>query len=1317
MPRGERPVEGEHSGVVEFAAGLRELRVKAGSPTYRVLAGRAHYSAASLSEAASGKRLPSLAVALAYVRACGGDTAEWERRWEELARQVAATNGGGAAREDADSADDSDLVCPYRGLATFQVQDAGWFFGRDELSAELADRVRTGRFLAVFGPSGAGKSSLLRAGLVPRLQNGPGRASGGGAAGEVVEARVTLFQPGPHPLHICAVHVAAAGGGTAAALCRELADDPVALHLGVLQALASEPPGTELVLVVDQFEEVFTLCSDASERARFIAALLAAAQAPNSRARVVLGVRADFYGRCAEHPELVAALRDAQVLVGPMSAQQLREAVTQPAVAVGCQVESALAAQVVADAAGQPAALPLVSHALRETWGRRRGNTLTLAGYQACGGVRGALANSAEALYTDLAPRRREVAHDVLLRLVALGDSTKDTKRPINRDDLPADDDTGAVIDTLAAHRLITLDTSTVELAHEALLDAWPRLAGWLAEDRASLLMRAELTQAAAAWQRGDRDPALLYRGSRLAAATEWAAQPTIAIPDDLAAFLTASTRARARAARLRQAGIAAVTVFALLASIAAIVAFQQRATAKAETQRAIVNQVTAEADRLEASDASLSAQLNLVAYRLRSSPAQQTDLAAKILATQHTPLSTPLSGHTDGVNSVAFSPNGHTVASGSNDRTVRLWYVTDPAHAEQIGPPLTGHQGIVNSVAFSPNGHTLASGSDDKTVRLWDVTDPTHAHQIGAPLTGHTDFVASVAFSPDGHTLASGNGDGTVRLWDVADPTHTHQIGPPLTSQRGTVYSVAFSPDRHTLASGSSDGTVRLWDVSDASHARQLAQLLVGHASIVLSVAFSPDERTLASASVDKEVRLWDVTDPAHAHQIGPALTGHTGMVTSVAFSPDGRTLASASMDKTIRRWDVADAAHAHQIGPPLTEHTAVGSMAFSPGGHTLASTGDDYTVLLWNLGGTPLTDRTNNVYSVAYSPDRHTLASGGDDGTARLWDITDPTHTHQIGSLLTGGSGVVYSVAFSPDGHTLASGTAVTDGNGGGTVRLWDITDPAHIHEIGPPLVGHAGIVASVAFSPDGHTLASGSVRGNASSSVGTLGLWDITDPTNPRPIGPPLADHADNVYSVAFSPDGRTLASGHRDGTVRLWDLADPAHAHQIGLPLTGQKGVVYSVAFSPDGRTLASGSDDKTVRLWDVSDAAHAHQTGPPLTGHTGLVESVAFSPDRRTLASGSIDGTVRLWDVADPTHAHQIEPPLTGHTDAVTSVAFSPDGRTLASASKDQTILLWDPSLDHAIRRICAATANTLTPAAWARYVSPLPYNPPCASVH
>ncbi|MEU6012161.1 hypothetical protein [Streptomyces sp. NPDC047453] len=1142
--RRESPLDPSAGPVARLAFDLRKLRVEAGSPTYRVMAQRTGQGASTLSQAAAGERLPTLPVVLAYVEACGGDAEEWEERWRQAAAEAAAEP----------RAEDEDAEPPYRGLARFELADAGLFFGRDELAERLFQQARSGRFTAVFGSSGSGKSSLLRAGLIPRLRS-PGR-------GGPQPAALRVLTPGEHPLRAHAERLEPADGDG------------------------------DTWLVVDQFEELYTLCTDSAERDEFIDRLLAATD-PASRLRVVIAVRADFLGRCAAHPQLTAALQDATVLAGPMSRDELREAIVKPAQKAGLIVERALTTRILDEVEDEPGALPLMSHALLETWRRRKGRALTLEAYQAAGGLHGAIARTAEDARARLTPDQADLARRILLRLITPGEGTPDTRRPAHRTELDFGNstDTVIVLDRLARARLLTLDHDTVYLAHEALITAWPRLRQWIDDARDRLRLHRQLTEAARTWNDLDRDPGALYRGTRLTAAEEtfclqYAERDLTSLERD---FLTSSATARRReeeaadrtTRRLRQFTVT-LSILLVLALTAGLLAWQQYRASEQQRQQALTaqrmalsRQLAAQSSSLLAANPDLASLLAVQAYQ--TSPTKEA--TASLFVAAALPLQHRLTGHTAAVGSVAFSPGGRTLASGSDDTAVRLW---DPTTGK-LRTTLTGHTAAVESVAFSPDGRTLASGEDDKTVRLWDVG------------TGHlratlnvTDIVRSVAFSPDGRAVASGGDDGKVSLWDVG----TGGLRATLTGHGGSVWAVAFSPDGRTLASGGGDGNVRLWNATTG----KLRTTLTGHAQAVQALAFSSDGRTLASSGDDGKVRLWDIA----TGRLRTALDGRTQLVRSVAFSPGGRTLASSGDDGNVRLWDVGTGG----LRATLIGHTGnVESVAFSPDGRTLASGGEDGNVRLWDAatGGPHVTSKaTNGAESLAFSSDGRALASGGDDGYIQLWDAA----TGRLRVTLNTTSNVE-SVAFSPGGRTLASS------GDDGKIRLWD----AASGNLRASLDAHTDAVGTVAFSPDGRTLASGGTDGK-------VRLWDVAT----GGLRATLTGHTSGVFSVAFSPDGRSLASGSSDATVRLWDMA----TGQLRTTADATD-VVESVAFSPDGRSLASGGDDKKVRLWDV-------RTGglrATLTGHTGSVWSVAFSPDGRSLASGGDDNTVRLWEVSLP----------------------------------------------------------------------------------
>ncbi|MDI6102325.1 hypothetical protein QLQ12_27275 [Actinoplanes sp. NEAU-A12] len=1159
--------------VQRFAAGLRELRESAGRPGYRELARRAHYSVTTLSVAAAGHQLPSLAVTLAYVEACGGDRAAWEQRWRAAAAELGDGETAGAGTEP-----------PYRGLAAYQPDDELWFFGRERLVNELLDSLASRRVLAVFGPSGSGKSSVLRAGLLPRIAR-DGLSSDCGWP-------VALMAPGADPLTGLVRAVATSLTVPVADLVTELMRDPGALDTAVGKALAGEPDEVELLLVVDQFEESFTQCGDDVRRRAFFAALLDAAQAEDSRVRVVLGVRADFYARCAQYPELVGALRDAQTLVGPMSPAELRDALVKPAERAGLRVEGTLVSTVVAQLADRPGVLPLASHAMVQAWHRRRGHTITLAGYEAAGGLDGAIAHSADAIYSVLGPARQRTIRRVLLRLVDIGDDALVTRRRVTRTEFDDDPDVATVIDRLVTARLLTVTRDTVEISHEALVQAWPRLRGWVDDDQDGLRLHRMLTHAAADWEALGRDDSALYRGTRLARAADWWAEHPDAVTgrerDFLDRSLALQRRARTARRHRRRALLAGLLAVVVVVSGLAVTAWVQASRAQRQHDIALSRQLTAQSQNLSLTQPITARRFAAAAWLVAPTNEARDNMTALLTQQRGT-----LMGHTGALWGVAFSPDGKRLASTSEDQTARLW---DPATGQPVGSPLTGHTGAVMSVAFSPDGKLLASTSDDATVRLWD---PATGRPVGSPLTGHTGAVMSVAFSPDGKLLATTSDDATVRLWD---PVTGRPVGSPLTGHTAPVWGVAFSPDGKLLATTSDDATVRLWDPATG---RPVGDPLTGHAGALRDVAFSPDGKLLATTSDDATVRLWNA---ATGQPAGGPLTGHTESVSGVAFSPDGKLLATTSWDATVRLWDPATG---RSVGGPLTGHAApVWGVAFSPDGKLLASTSEDHTARLWDPAtgqpvGDPLTGHAGALRDVAFSPDGKLLATTSDDATVRLWNAATG---QPAGGPLTGHTESVSGVAFSPDGKLLA--TTSEDH----TARLWD---PATGQPVGNPLTGHTEPVSEVAFSPDGKLLAT-------PSWDATVRLWD---PVTGRPVGNPLTGHTAFVSGVAFSPDGKLLATTSHDATVRLWD---PATGQPVGNPLTGHTGALRGVAFSPDGKLLATTSEDQTARLWDP---ATGQPVGNPLTGHTEPVSEVAFSPDGTLLATTSEDHTAREWNVA------------------------------------------------------------------------------------
>ncbi|GBU26853.1 hypothetical protein R84B8_00368 [Treponema sp. R8-4-B8] len=572
-----------------------------------------------------------------------------------------------------------------------------------------------------------------------------------------------------------------------------------------------------------------------------------------------------------------------------------------------------------------------------------------------------------------------------------------------------------------------------------------------------------------------------------------------------------------------------------------------------------------------------------------------------------------PQLGHSDGVNSVAISPDGKTVVSGSDDGTIKLW---DLVTSREIRT-LSGHSSAVESVMFSPDSKTVVSGSSDNTIKLWDAVTGREIRT----LSGHSRFVEFVVFSPDGKNVVSGSWDETIKLWDV----DTGREIRTLSGHSGLVLSVAFSSDGKTVVSSSSDNTIKLWDSITGREIRTLS----GHTNTVTSVAFSPDVKTVVSGSYDKSIKLWDTVTGREIR----TLSGHSGLVLSVAFSPDGKTVVSGSEDKTIKLWDAVTGSEIRT----LSGHSGlVFSVAFSPDGKTVVSGSSDDTIKLWDaVTGREirtLSGHSHIVESVAFSPDGKTVVSGSRDKTIKLWDVGTGREIH----TLSDHSNEAWSVAFSPDSKTIVSGSSDN------TIKLWDAVTGNKIHT----LSGHSNEVWSVAFSPDSKTIVSG-------SGDNTIKLWDVITGREIRN----LSGHSNIVTSVAFSPDGKTVVSGSDDKTIKLWDV----DTGSVIRTMSGHSSSGYSITFSPDGKTVVSGSGN-TIKLWDVVTGREIRT----LSGHSNFVPSVVISPDGKIVFSGSIDTTSRLWDVATGKEIAQ----FIGFIDNEW-IVITPDGYYNASPKGDQ----------------------------------------------
>lgn len=1166
---------------------------------------------------------------------------------------------------------------PFKGLQYFDETDIDLFFGRETLVSHLVDQIHSrertkgAKFLAIIGASGSGKSSLVRAGLIPALKR-----SG--------TSRAVVITPTEHPLESLSSGLK---------------------NIGTFKVRS--------LLFVDQFEELFTLCQSKTERQAFIRELLHLSQEGNML--VIVTLRADFYAACAPYENLRKSLSQNQEYIGPMIADELRRAIEEPARRNGWLFEPGLTDVLLHDIGAdgdhlpEPGALPLLSHALLETWHRRSGRMLTLAGYAESGKIHQAITQTAETVFIHLSLEEQGIARNIFLRLTDLGDGSQETRRRAALSELippPGSSPnlgktTRGVLRTLSDARLVITTDETAEVAHEALIREWNRLHEWLAENREGLRLHRNITESAREWDRQGRDKELVYRSTRLGQALEWAndhrgelnlleweflktsqacAEQEEAEREaqrqrelESARKLAESERQRAEQQAQTNRKLRAQAITLLIAFVAAIILattavfLEQKARREANIARS--NELAA----ASISNLDLDPELSIL-LALQALSATDTRQAEEALhrAVQASRIKYTLTGHTDEIYDMDFSPDGTRLASASLDHTARIWSVSS---GEEL-LTLAGHTDQVWQIEFSPDGQHLATASMDGTAKIWDAV----TGQVVMTLTGHAGGLYDIKYSPDGKYLATVAADKSVRVWEAE--SGREQFAIPEISQTW----VSFSPEGSRIATGYEDGKVRVWDIIKK---QSILTLAGGHDSPVVRVSFSPDGDRLVSDD-DKSVVVWDLRngeqlvkfsgyfpafDPkgsqlvawtadtgelaiydASNYQKNYTLAGHKGGGNGTIFNQDGSLLATPNADGTTKVWDMANGRELFT----LSGHAGgVDDATFSPGcvsppespfahcGSILATASRDKTIKIWDV--TPAGNReiiTVPGFVSLYSPVDGDLITG-------MFSADRTTVTYHTWNMATVGQEqetTSYSVTHPApiwDGGANADATLLGTVSMDGTVKILDRTTGREILTFIPPEPIESALDISIPASGPCLT---------AISQSQEMIIWDVE--TGEKVATLPIHPGPETV--VRLSPDGsQIVVLPQGESTATLWSL--PSGEKQFDL--AGHTQPPYTAAFSLDGKRLVTAGMDGTAIVWNS-------QTGKSLlrlSGSSASIWAAVFSRDGTRLATGGFDGVARIWDVSPGSTTGQELLSFSGYSSFINTLDFSPDDRYLAAS--------------------------------------------------
>lgn len=1145
-------------------------------------------------------------------------------------------------------------ACPYRGLGAFREVDAPFFFGREDFSARLVEAVG-GKPLAVVvvGSSGCGKSSTVFAGLLPRLREGDGWL-------------IAPFRPGRRPFHALAAALLPLlepelGETDRLIETRKLAgalrEGEIPLYDAIQRALERRPSGARLLFVLDQFEELYTLCPEPELQHRFLDGLLVAVRAASEQHRpplaLLLTLRADFMGQALGHRPFADLLQDCSLMMGPMSRDELRRAIEKPAETQGAAFETGLVERVLDDVEEAPGNLPLLEFALTLLWEAQGDGWLTHAGYEEIGRVGGALARYADEVYGELEEGEQETARRIFVQLVRPGEGTEDTRRVATRAELG--DEQWGLVQYLADRRLVVTgqdatERETVEVVHEALIQRWGQLRAWIDADRAFRTWQERLRAALWEWETSDRDEGALLRGAPLVQAEGWLAERGDELSEREREFIQASVglwkRREVERERRRRRRILALGGGLIIATVLAILALNARATRlrEASVNHSLVLASGAE-QALESGHVDRALALAVEAVDMTDPPQEAVRVLSSVAYAPGT--RAVLAGHSAAVRSVAISPDGRQALSGScaepgvgqycRTGELILWDLEKGREARRFN----AHEGWINAVAFSPDGGSVVSASVDGTMIVWNRSTWERVWR----LAGHEAGITSVAFSPDGTHLLYASTGATTFLRDLT----TGETVRHFSGHRGAVNRVRFSPDGLSAFSAGDDKLVIQWDVASGEEIRRFA----GHDRAVTDVAVDPRGETILSVGEDLSLRRWEVATGEQTNQ-----WGGVAPLTSVVITPEGNT-ALFSQAAALHMLDLGNWRESERLlGHTSPDAAAViNEIVVSSDGRLVLSAADDTMVRVWQLPWQRAFAAEKEIHAVAVSADGREVLIGGE--SAGVWEVGTGRRIRR----LVGMEGIVTpgAIAFSPDGrYAAATVTESLWGGDVGAVMLWEVRSGA----VRCRLEGHREGPRALAFSPDGRALLSGSqhYRTQTTDSSGDLILWDVSSCQLLRRF-----ETTEDASSIAFSADGRqALVSGafYYTKNVTLWDVERGQPLHRYPMP---EKSTL-SVVFGPEETTFVAGLLHGNLLELDL-------ETGEVLRafrGHAGNVWSVELSPDGRHLVSGSDAGEVILWDYASGQEISR----FAGGPTIVHSVTFSPDGESVFFGAPEGSLYQW-----------------------------------------